>query len=256
MTVWNPKTSRKKMKSESFWRGERVLQLYMPGQFPMPKKKCPKQKIVLVLAIKNFNYQHYKPKTIERLTHTSICIFNRIKKSSLVLVLFLGAVRIQIIVPVTLGMAIGNTVAIRVDLAVRSAVLAALRRLRLQIGVVEEVEEENKVREVHEKGPHDVFVRDVALIAAPLLEVGDRVDNDADDHLGDLPAGDHDVDPLWDSEAEGAEAVVRVHGSVDGEVHEDKPATGGAEVLARVPAVDEDSCVVVPAMTNKINENY
>jgi hypothetical protein len=43
---------------------------------------------------------------------------------------------------------------------------------------------------------------------------------------------------------------------VDGEVHEDKPATGGAEVLARVPAVDEDSCVVVPAMTNKINENY
>lgn len=118
--------------------------------------------------------------------------------------------------------------------------------------MVEEVEEENEVREVHEKGPLDILVSDVTLVAARFLEVGNRVDDNTDNHLRDLATRDDNVDPLRNSVAERAHSVVRVHGSMNGEVHENEPTTGGAEVFARVPAVDEDSCVVVPVKKDEL----
>lgn len=164
-------------------------------------------------------------------------------------------VTLDMTISVSIGMAV--SVSVSMNLAIGSdsvgvSVHGYLGWLWHQVGMVEEVEEENEVREVHEKGPLDIRVSDVTLVATRFLEVGDRIDDNADNHLRDLTAGDDDIDPFWNSVAERAKSVVRVHGSMHGEVHEDEPTTRGAEVFARVPAVDEDSCVVIPVEENEL----
>lgn len=92
----------------------------------------------------------------------------------------------------------------------------------------------------------------MALVATLLLVIGYSVDDNTDDHLRDLSARDDNINPFGDSIAERAHPVVRVHGCMNGEVHKDKPATRGAKVFARVPAVDEDGCVVVPVEKDEL----
>lgn len=56
----------------------------------------------------------------------------------------------------------------------------------LHVGVSEELEEQDKEREVDEKRPEDVVVGDVASVALLFLEVGVNVNPNTDDHLSDL----------------------------------------------------------------------
>jgi hypothetical protein len=114
------------------------------------------------------------------------------------------------------------------------------------IGQVEEVKEEEKVGAVHDKGPLDVLVGDTTGAAALLHLIRRHVHIDADDHLGQLRGRDCHVDPFGNAHAHGTARVVRIHGRVHCVVDEREPAARRAEVVTRVPAVDEHSGVVVP----------
>lgn len=137
--------------------------------------------------------------------------------------------------------------------AVSDRRLGDLRMLWLsQISIVEEFEKQQKVREVHNKGPCDVLLANMTFSTVLLLIPGDTVDVDADDHLKDLTTRDGDVHPFGDLEAEGAQCVVRVHDWVNGVVHDREPATGGGEVASWEPAVDEHGGVVVPVQEDEL----
>lgn len=81
-------------------------------------------------------------------------------------------------------------------IAVFSHTIAAIELLFLLLGLllfelfgfgyvslVEEVEKEHEIREVHDRGPLDVLVTDVARLAGTFTIVSDAVDVNADDHL-------------------------------------------------------------------------
>ena len=121
-----------------------------------------------------------------------------------------------------------------------------------QISIVEELEKQQKVRKVHNKRPDDVLHANMASGTAFYLIPGNIVDVDAENHLKDLSTRDCDVYPFGDLESESSKGVVWVHGRVDGVVHEDEPATGAGEVLGRVPAVDENCCVMVPVKEDEL----
>lgn len=56
----------------------------------------------------------------------------------------------------------------------------------LHVGVSEELEEQDKEREVDEKRPEDVVVGDVASVAILFLVVRVNVHPNTNDHLSDL----------------------------------------------------------------------
>ena len=147
------------------------------------------------------------------------------------------------------ALAVGQRmVGVSVGLGGRRRLLARRRYVRL----VEEVEEEYEVREVHEKRHGDVLIADLALFAVALLEVGNEIDVDAENHLRYLAARDRNVHPLGYAEAERSKAVVRVHGGVHREVHDDEPASAGAQLHGREPAVDEHRGVMIPVEKDEL----
>ena len=147
-----------------------------------------------------------------------------------------------------------QAIGVTVGLSIRSAVCLGRRFLAwaCNVGVVEEVKEEHEIGEVHEEGPSDVGVADLARLAALLLHVGADVDGDADDHLRDLSARDGYIHPFGNLETERTEPIVSVHARVHRVVHDDEPAARGRELRARVPAVDEHCGVVVPVKEDEL----
>ena len=107
------------------------------------------------------------------------------------------------------------------SIAVFSHTIAAIELLFLLLGLllfellgfghvslVEEVEKEHEIREVHDRGPLDVLIAHIARLAGTFAVVSDTVDVNADDHLEDLSACDGDVYPFGDLESESAKRVV------------------------------------------------
>lgn len=113
------------------------------------------------------------------------------------------------------------------------------------VGLKEEVAEEHKVAEVHERGPEDV--RKVRVTLVLLHPVEDQVvDDTAHQHLSDLGQGDEHGKLPGHSEPRRSQGVVRVHHRVHAIVHGHEPASPGHHVLVGVPGVEEHSDVVVP----------
>lgn len=61
------------------------------------------------------------------------------------------------------------------------------------VSVVEELDEEEEVGEVHEEGRGEVFVGDRARAALLLVRVGREVDVEPEDHLHDLERAKHKI---------------------------------------------------------------
>ena len=127
-----------------------------------------------------------------------------------------------------------------------------MSRRRRYVGLVEEVEKQDKVAEVHEKGPLDVVLAYFAVFAALLLHVGRAIDVDAEHHLRDLTARYRDIHPLGYFEAHRTHTIVRVHERMHGEIHEDEPAARCGKLATRIPAVDEHGSMVIPMQEDEL----
>ncbi len=118
--------------------------------------------------------------------------------------------------------------------------------------MVEEVEEEHKIGEVHEERPAQVRVADIAAATLALGQVDEHVYVHAPNHLRQLQGGNENVNPLGYAELHGAECVVRVHERVDGVVDGAEPARRAGHVAECEPAVDEHRRVVVPVQEHEL----
>lgn len=142
--------------------------------------------------------------------------------------------------------------------------LFSLRRRLLHfanIGLKEEMAEEHKVAEVHERGPEDVVKVGVTLVIVVLHPLEDQVVNDtAHQHLSDLGQGDEHGELPGDSEARSPQGIVRVHDGMHAVVHSHEPTTPGHHVFIGVPRVQEHSDVVVPVQEDQLllpqNDEY
>lgn len=145
--------------------------------------------------------------------------------------------------PVADGVSVGRG---RVDLLATSVAIVLF-----QVGMVEEVAEEQKVGEVDGEREVEVLVGLLTRAALVLESVVADGDGDAEDHLGDLEGGDEHGDMLGEAQVERAQRVVGIHESVNGVVHPDEPASTGGVVLVSVPGVHEDSDVMIPVEEDK-----
>lgn len=141
--------------------------------------------------------------------------------------------------------------------------LLSLRRFLhfANVGLKEEMAEEHKVAEVHERGPEDVLKVGVALVVVMLHPVEDQVVNDtAHQHLRDLGQGDEHGKLPGDSETRSPQGIVRVHDGVYAIVHSHEPTTPSYHVFVGVPRVEEHSDVVVPVQEDQLllpqNDEY
>lgn len=129
------------------------------------------------------------------------------------------------------------------------------------VGLKEEMAEEHKVAEVHERGPEDVLKVGVALVIVMQHPVEDQVVNDtAHQHLSDLGQGDEHGKLPGDSETRSPQGVVRVHDGMHAIVHSHEPTTPSDHVFVGVPGVQEHSDVVVPVQEDQFlfpqNDEY
>lgn len=124
--------------------------------------------------------------------------------------------------------------------------------LAANVGLEEELAEEDKVAEVHERGPDDVVHVRGTLLALLHPGVDQVVDHAAHHHLGDLRQRDEHGELAGHLEAGRPQRVVGVHDRVHQVVHGHEPAPAGHHVLVGVPGVEQHSDVVVPMQEDQL----
>jgi hypothetical protein len=119
--------------------------------------------------------------------------------------------------------------------------------LGLNVPAHEELEEQEQVRPVHDEGGRVVLGGNVARRVGLVVVEGCQGNGDAHHHLRDLGDGnDHGVQPLGLT-ADRHQKVVQVHDGMDGIVHHHEEDSWGARGNVRVPAIQQDGDVMVPA---------
>jgi hypothetical protein len=119
--------------------------------------------------------------------------------------------------------------------------------LGLNVPAHEELEEQEQVRPVHDEGGRVVLGGNVARRVGLVVVEGGQGNGDAHHHLRDLGDGnDHGVQPLGLT-ADRHQKVVKVHDGMDGIVHHHEEDSWGARGNVRVPAIQQDGDVMVPA---------
>ena len=150
---------------------------------------------------------------------------------------------------------LGSGLVLNACLTLVGSVRARSRLARREnVRVEEEVKEEHKVAEVHERRVFDVVERDGALDRrlVGLRSIGYPVDIAAGDHLHDLRRGDELRDEERHAQSHRLARIVRVHERVDEVVHGHEPASARRVVLVAVPAVDEHGGVMIPVEKDEL----
>lgn len=115
-----------------------------------------------------------------------------------------------------------------------------------EVGVDEEVAEENEVAAVHAEGEVDVGCTHITTLTLYHHFQGVYVDKDTGDHLKNLGSCDANWDKLGGFVAGCPDSVVTVHDSVNHVVDRAEPSTSCNGVSVAVPAVDKNSDVMIP----------
>ena len=125
-------------------------------------------------------------------------------------------------------------------------------RFLVNVRPVEEVPEQDGVGRVKEDG--DSYGEEAHLAGLVLQERfdGEVIEQDAHKHLGQLNSCDGLRHPLGRDTPTGTEGVISVHDGVDGVVDDSEPNPRGDGIGIAVPAVDEDSDVVVPVQDHHL----
>ena len=120
------------------------------------------------------------------------------------------------------------------------------------------MQEQQKIAAIHGKGEQYMEVGGLYDAVAVKVWVADvhgyaSVDNHTANHLQELESGDKHVDPFWRSaDPTSSKGVVCVHEGVHEVVHHHEPLHRGNHVGVVVPAVGEDSDVVVPVEEDEL----
>lgn len=119
-----------------------------------------------------------------------------------------------------------------------------------EVGLIEEDGEEQQVAEVHDEGVEDVVHGGEAVdVMVPVIEEPQNAQ--PHEHLRDLHERDQHGDGSRHASAGRSKRVVAVHERVDGVVHAHEPAAAGHTVFIRVPAVEQDSDVMIPVQEDQ-----
>lgn len=103
------------------------------------------------------------------------------------------------------------------------------------------------IAEIHQYTKNDVVVGDIAWQVILQHPVCVHKRGNAKHHLHELDSSDADVYSTWDlDDALCSDCIVCVHYGVNEEVHDDEDATLAMRVDVCIPAVAEDSDVMVP----------
>lgn len=120
----------------------------------------------------------------------------------------------------------------------------------LEVGLIEEDGEEQQVAEVHHRGVDDV-VHGGDTVDVMFPEIQEPQHAQPHHHLCDLHERDHHGEGSRHTSAGCSSRVVAVHERMDGEVHAHEPAAAGHTVFIRVPAVEQDSDVMIPVQEDQ-----
>lgn len=119
-----------------------------------------------------------------------------------------------------------------------------------EVGLIEEDGEEQQVAEVHDKGVDDV-VHGGDAVDFVFPEIEEPQNAQPHEHLRDLHECDQHGDGSRHASAGRSNRVVAVHECMDGVVHGHEPAAAGHTVFIRVPAVQQDSDVMIPVQEDQ-----
>jgi len=123
---------------------------------------------------------------------------------------------------------------------------------RSEVGVNEELCEEDKVRAVHGEGDFGRALRDPTHLSALIEKVGVVSNEAAKDHLNDLRGGDYHRNVLRHPDPQSTEEVVGVHHGVDNVVHADVPSSWSDALCECMPRKQQYSDVMVPVEEDEV----
>lgn len=121
-----------------------------------------------------------------------------------------------------------------------------------QICAVEKVAEQEQIGKVDEEAEAEIVVAHKAFTTVVLYPKSPAVNHHTHDHLSNLATGNGHHDPCGHVKAKSSAGIVAVHDRVNAEVNNGKIATGGADVMSGIPAVDENSGVVIPMQKDEL----
>lgn len=129
-----------------------------------------------------------------------------------------------------------------------------------EIGVDEEVAEENEVAGVHAEREVDVRYTNITAFSVVHHLEGVYVDKNTCHHLKNLTCSNADWNKLGSSVTGCSDSIVTVHNSVNHVVDCAEPSTSCDRVPVAVPAVNKDSDVMIPvqeyqSLLSQHNEN-
>ena len=118
--------------------------------------------------------------------------------------------------------------------------------LGLEVAPDKELQKEEKIASIHDKGCRVVFLFDFAFLVCAVKIESQHGDDDTDNHLRNLETSDnHRVEPLG-AEFHGHQKVIAVHASVNTVVHGDKENSWRRGGDIRMPAIKQNRDVMVP----------
>jgi hypothetical protein len=130
--------------------------------------------------------------------------------------------------------------------------------LGLEVAANKELQKEEKIASIHDKGCRVVFLFDFAFLVCAVKIESQHGDDDADNHLRNLETSDnHRVEPLG-AEFHGHQEIISVHASVNTVVHGDKENSWRRGRDIRMPAIKQNRDVVVPMQEDErllVNDN-
>jgi hypothetical protein len=130
--------------------------------------------------------------------------------------------------------------------------------LGLEVAPDKELQKEEKIASIHEKGCRVVFLFNFAFLVCAVKIEPQHGDDDTNNHLRNLETSDdHRVEPLG-AEFHGHQKVISVHASVNTVVHGDKENSWRRGRDIRMPAIKQNRHVMVPMQEDErllVNNN-
>jgi hypothetical protein len=124
--------------------------------------------------------------------------------------------------------------------------LDRLLLLRLEVSANKELKKEEQITSVHDKRCRVVLFFNAAGWVRLVVVKTEQGHNNTHHHLRDLKDGnDHGIEPLG-AKLHGHQKVIAIHGSMYAVVHHNEKDSGRRGCHVRMPAVQENSNMVVP----------
>ena len=128
----------------------------------------------------------------------------------------------------------------------------------LVIAPNKKLQEQTEIASIHDECSSVVFLFNHAALIFGVIVESCKSNGDTHDHLRNLKASnDNWIEPLR-TELHGHQKVVAVHGCMDTVVHDHKENSWRGCCHIRMPAIKQDSNVVIPVKENKrflVNDN-